>query len=395
MINEMIIYLLKASMVFSLLFIPFLMLKNDTFFTRNRIYLLLSLFVSLVIPFLQFESSSLPINKNIAFVLEEVNINASTEILAENISFMNLVSYLFIIVTSFFILRFIFSVIKIYQLILKNSKEKSKTETIVWLNDGGDFSFFKYVFLIKEKYHPYILEHERVHVRKGHSFDILFFELFKCFQWFNPFVWIAVKEIKSQHEYAADAIASMVNKNEYQALLLSSVLGANLVPMTNSFNCLTVKKRFKMMNKKRSNKWSAAKLLIVFPFALLTLGMFAKNVNLPTSFLPKIEEKKGGGDENVVQPQYKGGMEALITYLQTNIKYPEKAKKDNVTGKVLVTFVVSKKGKITKAKVAQSVSPELDAEALRVVKSMPDWTPGTSDGKAADIEMALPIQFQL
>lgn len=394
MINEALIYLFKSSVIFSLLYLPFLMLKNDTFFSRNRIYLLMSLVISILLPFITIDSSQLPITNNISFVLDEISINGNNLQLAESLNWMTILSYLFIVITLFFITKFMFSIFSIIRLIKVNENQKNDTETIVWLREGGDFSFFNYIFLVKDSYHNYILEHERVHVRKRHSYDILFFEFFKCFQWFNPFVWMAVKEIKTQHEYEADAIASTENKNEYQALLLSSVLGANLVPMTNSFNCLTVKKRFKMMNKKRNTKLSAAKMLIVFPFAFLTLGIFAKNMNLTPSFVPKMETKKGG-DENVVQPQYKGGMEALIAYMQTNIKYPEKAEKEGTTGKVMVSFIVSKKGKIKDAKVVKPVSPELDAEALRVVKSMPDWTPGTVDGKAADVEMTLPIQFAL
>ena len=234
-----------------------------------------------------------------------------------------------------------------------------------------------------------------MHVKRGHSFDILFFEFFKCFQWFNPFVWMAARELKVQHEYEADYVASSVNRNEYQALLLSSVLEVDLVPMTNSFHCLTIKKRFTMMNKKRSGKFAAAKSLIALPFVLLAFGMFALNP-IAKSFSDSAPIIVGGEEEGeVVQPEFKGGMEALIKFLSENITYPEKAKNDNVAGKVFVSFVISKSGKVKDAKVLKSDNEVFNAEALRVVKSMPDWTPGTKGGKKADIEMTLPISFQL
>ncbi len=351
--------------------------------------------ISLVFPLINLEVEVSNTEKPIAFILDQVNISSQIENVTNEISILPMLNWFLILVGLIFLIRVFYAIIKIMRLIVQNPKEKNKSETIVWLKEGGDFSFFKHIFLVKEKYHPYILEHERVHVKRGHSFDILFFELIKCFQWFNPFVWMAARELKVQHEYEADFVASLVNKNEYQALLLSSVLEVDLVPMTNSFHCLTIKKRFTMMNKKRSGKIATAKSLIALPFALLAFGMFALNPIANSISFPKANSVVGGEEGEVVQPEFKGGMEALVKFLSENIKYPEKAKTDNVSGKVYVSFVISKSGKVKDAKVIKSLSSEIDAEALRVINAMPDWTPGTKDGKKADVEMKLPINFQL
>lgn len=396
MIENILIYSLETAMIFSLMFIPYLFIKNDTFFTRNRFYLLISLVISLIFPLINFDVQVSGKEKPIVFILDQVNISSQSTNISNEISFFDICSWTLILVGLLLFIRLLFSIFKIASLIIQNPKEKNKSETIVWLKEGGDFSFFKHIFLVKEKYHPYILEHERVHVNRGHSFDILFFELIKCFQWFNPFVWIAARELKVQHEYEADFVASLVNKNEYQALLLSSVLEVDLVPMTNSFHCLTIKKRFTMMNKKRSGKLAAAKSLMALPFVLLAFGMFALNPIANSISNPSSATIVGGEEEGeVVQPEFKGGMDALVKFLSDNIKYPEKAKTDNVSGKVYVTFVISKSGKVKDAKVLKSDNEVFNAEALRVIKSMPDWTPGTKGGKKADVEMTLPISFQL
>lgn len=396
MIENILIYSLETAMIFSLMFIPYLFIKNDTFFTRNRFYLLISLVISLIFPLINFDVQVSSTEKPIVFILEQVNISSQSTDFSNEISFFDICSWTFILVGLLLFIRLMFSIFKIASLIIQNPKEKNKSETIVWLKEGGDFSFFKHIFLVKEKYHPYILEHERVHVNRGHSFDILFFELIKCFQWFNPFVWIAARELKVQHEYEADFVASSVNKNEYQALLLSSVLEVDLVPMTNSFHCLTIKKRFTMMNKKRSGKLAAAKSLMALPFVLLAFGMFALNPIANSISNPSSATILGGEEEGeVVQPEFKGGMDALVKFLSDNIKYPEKAKTDNVSGKVYVSFVISKSGKVKDAKVLKSDNEVFNAEALRVIKAMPDWTPGTKGGKKADVEMTLPISFQL
>lgn len=94
-------------------------------------------------------------------------------------------------------------------------------------------------------------------------------------------------------------------------------------------------------------------------------------------------------------PEYVGGSEAMTKYLTSNIRYPEAAVKAKTTGRVIVSFVVTKDGKVTKAAVKRGVSKELDAEALRVVSSMPNWIPGEKEGKKADTEMILPVSFAL
>jgi TonB family protein len=395
MIENILIYSLESTMIFSLLFIPYLFIKNDTFFSRNRFYLIITLVISLVFPLINLDVEVSSSEKPIVLILEQVNISSKSINVSNEISFFDICSWALIVVGLLIFIRLLFSIFKIVSLIVHNPKEKNKSETIVWLKEGGDFSFFNHIFLVKEKYHPYILEHERVHVKRKHSFDILFFEFFKCFQWFNPFVWMAARELKVQHEYEADFVASSVNRNEYQALLLSSVLEVDLVPMTNSFHCLTIKKRFTMMNKKRSGKFAAAKSLIALPFVLLAFGMFALNP-IAKSFSNSAPIIVGGEEEGeVVQPEFKGGMEGLMKFLTDNIKYPEKAKTDNVSGKVFISFIISKSGKVKDAKVVKGENDLLNAEALRVIKSMPDWTPGTKGGKKADVEMTLPINFQL
>ena len=94
-------------------------------------------------------------------------------------------------------------------------------------------------------------------------------------------------------------------------------------------------------------------------------------------------------------PEFPGGTAELMKFLAMNIKYPVEAQKENVQGRVVVQFVVSKTGKITDPTIARSVSPELDAEAIRVVKAMPDWKPGTQRGQAVNVKFNIPISFRL
>lgn len=94
-------------------------------------------------------------------------------------------------------------------------------------------------------------------------------------------------------------------------------------------------------------------------------------------------------------PEFPGGTKALMQFLARNIKYPADAEKNKTEGRVIVQFIVEKDGKISEETVVRSVSPSLDAEALRIIRLMPAWTPGKQRGKAVDIKFTLPITFRL
>lgn len=96
-----------------------------------------------------------------------------------------------------------------------------------------------------------------------------------------------------------------------------------------------------------------------------------------------------------VMPQFPGGEDALIKYLSKNLKYPANAKKSWIEGTVYVTFLLDKEGKVTEPKILKSVSEELDAEAIRLVNEMPQWTPGTQNGKPVIVQYNLPVRFKL
>ena len=96
-----------------------------------------------------------------------------------------------------------------------------------------------------------------------------------------------------------------------------------------------------------------------------------------------------------VMPQFPGGQIAMLQYLMKNIKYPEQAMKEGIQGRVTVRFIVEKDGSISDVKPVLSVHPLLNKEAVRVVKSMPKWTPGKQNGKPVRVRFNLPVMFKL
>ncbi len=98
-----------------------------------------------------------------------------------------------------------------------------------------------------------------------------------------------------------------------------------------------------------------------------------------------------------VMPEFKGGIDSLMSFLRQNLKYPDWEKENKIQGKVFVNFVVDKNGKIKEARILKSVkgAKNFDTEVLRVVNSMPDWIPGQLNGKNVDVEFNLPVNFKL
>ncbi len=126
------------------------------------------------------------------------------------------------------------------------------------------------------------------------------------------------------------------------------------------------------------------------------------NANRAQETFVKVEVKE---EEEVVEeevflvveddPEFPGGLSALSQYLASNIKYPQLAKENNITGKVFVSFVVEKDGSVGQVKILRDIGGGCGAEAVRVVKSMPKWKPGKQRGKPVRTQFNLPVDFSL
>lgn len=104
----------------------------------------------------------------------------------------------------------------------------------------------------------------------------------------------------------------------------------------------------------------------------------------------------GVANAQKVAPSYPGGETALTTYISENLQYPAEAKANGIEGVVGVTFMVKADGSIGSIKIKRMVDPDLESEAIRLVKGMPKWTPGSVDGVAVDspAEVDIPFTFE-
>ena len=144
----------------------------------------------------------------------------------------------------------------------------------------------------------------------------------------------------------------------------------------------------KTIMKIRKSVWSVMPSVVM----LVCVLIFASNAN-GMNWVAQQDEKVYEKVEQM--PEFPGGNEELINFLVKAVQYPDEAKKKGTQGKVFVNFVVGKDGTVTNAKIAKGADPLLDAEALRVVGTMPKWNPGKEKGEAVAVQFTLPIVFAL
>jgi TonB family protein len=192
----------------------------------------------------------------------------------------------------------------------------------------------------------------------------------------------------------------------YQNLLLNQVFKTNTFTLTNSFsNPSLIKKRMIMMTKKPTPSLYGMKLLLVVPvigFVLLLVSAFGKMASPSTSTASAAEKaliSEDSGIEPFVaveqMPVFKGGDEGLLKYLAEHTIYPENAKNNNLQGRVIVRFCVTEEGKVNRVSILKGVDPQLDAEAIRVVNTLPAFIPGKQGGKDVPVWYMVPITFAL
>ena len=155
-----------------------------------------------------------------------------------------------------------------------------------------------------------------------------------------------------------------------------------------------------MMTKNKSSQWNNLRALVVVPVIALALLAFANPTNETADELVVVAYEQDNVSQDVYEtveqmPEFPGGVARLMRYLSENIKYPPEAAKNDIEGRVIVQFIIDETGQVGEVKVVRSVSDELDAEAVRVVKTLPKFEPGRQDGEAVSVWYTLPINFKL
>ena len=433
------VYILKSAACLAVFYLFYkLLMSRDTFHRFNRFALLGLLVLSSVLPLVEVSvNRPAPVHETM-LTLEQLLLLADVQTVGEAVAqpttalWVRVALLVYLAGIVFFAVRNLWSLGRLAVLLRHGHLEQladwlpGRTENVrlvVHNRDIAPFSWMRYIVLSRkdlEENGREILIHELAHIRNHHSWDLLLADLCIFVQWFNPAAWLLKQELQTIHEYEADdtVLREGVDAKKYQMLLIKKAVGTRLYSMANSFNHSSLKKRITMMLKEKSSPWARVKYLYVLPLAALAVSAFARpEVSAVADELSsaKVNDLVASMKTNQVEtasvavkdtltpvfevvermPQFPGGVAAQVEYFKKNLRYPAEAKKAGTQGRVVVQFFVNKDGSISNVKVLRGVDPALDAEAVRLVNSMPKWKPGMQKGKAVTVKYTVPVLFKL
>ena len=269
----MINYIIQV-ILFQVLFLAIydFFLSKETFFTKNRWYLLSTSILSFLLPLIKIPTLQKAVPVEYTILLPEIVLSPQKVI--EQASWyqsINYVDVLFWLGSAVFTVFFLIKLEKIIRLILKNRLIKKEGYTLVVLpKETKAFSFFNFIFIgenISEYQKEKIIQHELVHSKQKHSLDLLLFELLKIAMWFNPMIYIYQKRITLVHEYISDeVITKSTQKEHYINNILSDLFQVENISFINQFyKHSLIKKRIIMMTKQKSKQIKQLKYLLLIP----------------------------------------------------------------------------------------------------------------------------------
>lgn len=446
----LLIYQIKVGLCLIVFYLLWkLLLSRETFHRFNRVALLVVMVLALVLPWIRLSLDATVQVAKPMVVLEDLLVTPGSAAAAQQTSLswsvMDFATLAYFIGVAMALAWFLHSHWSLYRL-LKQGRRESLPGGItlhVVPGDQSPFSYFKHIVISEQDYrdNPHeILTHEQAHIGLRHSWDVLFMSMVTLFQWWNPAAWLLGRELRLVHEYEADeaVLNQGINAKQYQLLLIRKSVGDKLFSMANNFNYQSLKKRIRMMSMNKSSRWNRLRALAVVPVIALALLAFANNKSVAAVVTAGVQQDNAVQSEiqspesvqveaatqpveaeavemnteeqtpvetepqskkvyNSVEqmPEFPGGAAAMMRYLQENIKYPPEAAKNNIEGRVIVQFVIDETGQVGEVKVVRPVSEELDAEAVRVVKTFPKFEPGRQDGEAVSVWYTLPVMFKI
>lgn len=420
--NSIIQYIAESLLTGFLFWLLFRVASEKGFsYNFQRLYLLVSSSLVLLLPLVKIPLNSVISMPSIELPAIMVVPDAPPAPYSEMAGVRGIVILLYLTVVFITMLRLILQLTNLSAIYFKGVAERRERLIIVRNSSvKSPFSIYRFVFLppnTESDAESTIIAHEEAHFLRGHSADLLFMNILRSLLWFNPFIHILYRKIVSLHEYQADS--DVIDKGadiaEYQKLILNLQFGLTPQIANSLHNSLTVKRfrKMKTMTKKRNSPLAviattlATMAIVVFVSCIYNYAS-AENpsagtlvsdevVNSPAlAEQPQEKEKVIKPEYLTVMPKFQGGdMTKFVQWVAQNVQYPAEAKAKKIQGKVIASFILSKEGKIIKARILEGVNELLDKETLRVINSSPDWTPGYLDGKPQNVEFAFPLVFKL
>ncbi|MEH0153988.1 M56 family metallopeptidase [Limibacter armeniacum] len=428
----MVAYILKvigSQTLFYLLY--YLLFRKEPFFERNRVYLLLTLLGGFIIPLLpipsfQVEESIGPVSDSV-YLLKGITV--STMPIEQTIHWWE---GCYILITGIMVFRFLSSLVKVMNLIRKNTKQVLYGYKVVLTNGNYPSASFLNNILWDETVKLdredaiRVLQHEQAHIAGKHSHDILLIEALKAIMWFNPLVYLYASALRDQHEYIADrTVLQDTPQQAYRRLIVKTLFNELGLSVVHSFNQSQIQKRLNMMKKTHKPKYLKLKIMTVVPSVIMLLFMFSCMENIATEPLQEpireleaivtigdvektfTDEKEmttwmdeymsmhptedvtfhiefiksnwklvsPSGETRVLaaegidaMAEPKEDIDEWFSTFTQNLEYPEEARSKGIEGTVVVKILINEKGNAESFQVLEGVDPILDDAAIAALE---------------------------
>jgi len=280
-------YLLKASLCMGVFYVFYRgVLSKTSFHQWNRFFLLGTLAISLIIPWLTmpYFQTNETIQYSRDWVLQTQNLlnnasdgNATSHHPSLLVLILGVIYAVGVLVKS---IRFALDLLKVRQLIRNHAPQPNGRFVWIETDEVPTSSFFHYIFINKENLSEealtQVIRHEQAHSEARHSYDIMFLCVLHIFFWFNPLIQIIRKNIEELHEYTVDAVVVQHSSiPQYSRLLLQLATKSGSIQLTSNFAKIQLKKRIIMLNQTKTNHMKKLKFLFVIPLAGCLVIIFA------------------------------------------------------------------------------------------------------------------------
>lgn len=282
-------YDIKAAVLIAVFYIFYrLLLSKETLHRMNRIVLLSTAVLSLVLPLCIITTHRTEIIAGLRPTIDVFTGQAAIDIEQTVPSipwWQTAIVTAYLIGVAIIIGKILISLISIMRLIhsAQDVREYKGSRLIISDENRASFSWMNYIIIGRNDYEQgieEILDHEKAHIGLRHSWDILLVDLISAIQWFNPAIWMLRSDLRAIHEYEADEAVLLkgVDVRHYQYLLVSKAMADSGFSITNQFNHSNLKQRINMMTSKKSNRSSALKALYILPIVGISLAVSAKTI---------------------------------------------------------------------------------------------------------------------
>ena len=306
---EFLIYDLKVAALVAVFYMFYrLLLSRETFHTVNRVVLLLTAVASFLLPL-----CVITIHQTVEVPMVEGTVSAGRPVatLADEPDmpwWQRAALGLFLAGIVAALAHQLWSLAQVVRIIRRSERHPQADGTVVCVTDSdlSPFSWLRYIVLSRNDYDNLnlaVMAHERGHIRRHHTLDLLLVDTLTALQWFNPAMWMLRQDLRAIHEYEADAavLSHGINMRQYQYLLIQKAVSDCGYSVVNGISHSTLKNRITMMLHKKSSRASLLKLLALLPIVGTTLALQAETVNdYVYQQPPKKIVKKGSQDATIV-----------------------------------------------------------------------------------------------